>query len=220
MFGRVILHHGWRGSMTRNSRMFSGQVEQRHAFDAGALESAGIDVAGFADVDVALDVGVALQEKIVLLIGQETVAQFDVIAVDEGNALVVECEVAECAVALDVDALGVALKADAVEVAVAPDEGGGKAGEVVEDGRGADVAAVDEEFRAALAQERDCFGDGGGIVVRVAEDAEEHGEMVSAGAGNCNAAGFGGCDYGRGRVVGGGGKSEGCRGPAPSGVHW
>ena len=75
---------------------------------------------------------------------------------------------------MDVDRLGIALQRGAVPVAVAPDEGAGQAGEVIEHLRAADVAAMDEEFRPAFAQRLDGVAHDLIAVVRIAEDPEQH----------------------------------------------
>ena len=81
---------------------------------------------------------------------------------------------------LDAYGLGVALQAETIEVAVAPDEGGFEAGEMIEDERRADVAAVDEKFSAAGLQKLHRFGHGVGAVVGVGEEGNQHSWLIVA----------------------------------------
>jgi len=95
-------------------------------------------------------VGVAVQEVVVLLGSEERVHVRSVVAVQDGDALTVEFEVGECAVEGYGDRLGVSLQALPIKIAVAPDDGAGEAGQVIQQVRFTEVAAVDEEGGAAL----------------------------------------------------------------------
>src|SRR5437016_2600206 len=108
------------------------------------MERAGIDEMDLADSDVLGEVGVALEKIIVALLGEDFALERGIVAVGEGELFSGQFELAEVAEAVDADGFGVALEGDAIKVAVAPDEGGFEAGEVVEDERRADVAAVEE----------------------------------------------------------------------------
>lgn len=109
-----------------------------------------------------------------LLFVEEAFLEGGVVAVAEGDAFVVEVEAAEDAVAGEIEALGVAEELHAVAVAVAPDEGGVAAGEDVEDGAGADVAAVEDQVGAAIEEELGGAGDGVTGGEGVADDSEPH----------------------------------------------
>ena len=95
-------------------------------------------------------------------------------AVRDGDAFIVEHEVAEAVKAADADGFGVARELRAVIVVVAPDERRTRAGETVDQRFAADVAAMNKEFGACAAKE---LGGGDHRVepaVRVAENAQEH----------------------------------------------
>src|SRR4029078_13331204 len=77
-------------------------------------------------------------------------------------------------VAGDVDRRGVAGEAGAVEVGVAENERGRQPGEQIDAFPTADIAAVDEEFRGVVLQDRQAGGHPVGAVMGVAEDADDH----------------------------------------------
>jgi len=110
-------------------------VEERAGPGIGAVECAGIDEVNFADAGVLGDVGVALKKIIVALLGEDSPFERRVVAVGEGELFAGQFELAEVAEAVDADGFGVALKAEAVPVAIAPDEGGFEAGEMMRESR-------------------------------------------------------------------------------------
>ena len=150
-------------------------IQQRDGFLSRAMQRAGIDDARAALAVIEADVGVALQEIVMSLRDEKTLPQKGIVPVQNGKSLSGEFEVAKLAMARYADHAGVAFKSIAVPVGVAEDKRRLEPRQLIENSLAAHVAAVNEVFGAALLQQRDRRGGDLDVVVRVAENSDEHG---------------------------------------------
>ena len=114
------------------------------------MQRTGIDQPRAAYALIGAHVRVALQKILVILRRKQALLELLIVAMNDGNTLVVEREVGKVAIAWDIDALRVSRKASTVVIGIAEDEGALQASEKIDAFLRSDVAAMDEELRTIL----------------------------------------------------------------------
>src|SRR5688572_5292142 len=99
---------------------------------------------------------------------------------EEGDALAVELDVGEHAVARDADALGVSKQPHPILVGIAPYEGGLDLFHFIENVSAADVADVEDELGSVVAQRSGGGPHGVCATFRVTDNSKNHGRGILA----------------------------------------
>jgi hypothetical protein len=149
-------------------------IEQGDGFFRGAMQRAGIDHAHLADSLVANLVRVAMKEKIILFPGDESFHEAFIVAMGDGDFFSIDFEFGELAAAIQAECGGIIGQLRLADVGISPHESRFDAGQEIEHAFAADVTAVDESFGSAFFERRDSRRGGFDVIVRVAENSDEH----------------------------------------------
>lgn len=194
-----------------------GRIEQCDCFHGSTMQGARVDDAGASFVAVIANVGMAVEQVIVILRCDELAEQAMVIAMQDGDSLIGEGEIRHGVLRAQAEVAAVPEQGLAVVIGVSHHKGGVEAGELVEHALRADIATMDEVFCAAAVQEPDRVGCNGVTPVCVAENSDEHGWQgyrESSAVGTMRAKK--GCTVKDFTVQPGGGGNEACSQP----VRW
>src|SRR4051794_4518889 len=116
----------------------------------------------------------ALEQVIVLLFVDELLLESEIVAMEKGDLLPIECQRAECTETGNVNARRVARQRQAIPVGVAEDERGLQTGQEIDAAGSANIAAVKEVGRPGVLKGFDSRFHGRRAVMGVAQDADDH----------------------------------------------
>jgi hypothetical protein len=149
-------------------------LQQGHALNASAMQGPRIYAPNPPDAFILPDMGMTLKEVIVLVAGENTLFEAQIIPMDDGKSFAAQFELAEGSEALEAQTPGILLKCRAVPVVVAPDKGAGKAGQKVEDALGSDIPTMNVELRSLLLKQAKRSNRRGNPIVSITENPNPH----------------------------------------------